>query len=168
MGYPNAVLIQVQFDPNVARRVPVRIRRELPRRLERAARRMGFVDGTQAVVRVIDDAAMTALHGQHMGKAKTTDVLAFPAGGDEEEVAGDGDVALCWDAVCRQARIPGPAGWLAEAVLLCVHGLAHLQGHDHGDRAEGRRMHRLERRGLQAARVPDSPRPYHPWSGGRS
>jgi probable rRNA maturation factor len=67
-----------------------------------------------------------------------------------------------WDAVERQARGSSSAARLDEATVLIVHGLAHLLGHDHSDRGEGRRMHRLEQRVLRALRVADPPRPYVP------
>lgn len=52
------------------------------------------------------------------------------------------------------------AAAIDEGTVLAVHGLCHLLGHDHGDRAEARAMHRSERRGLRAADTPDVPRPY--------
>jgi probable rRNA maturation factor len=75
---------------------------------------------------------------------------------------GLGDIVLDWDAVQRQARDGSPAALLDEATVLIVHGLAHLHGHDHRNRREGRAMHALERRVLRALRVPDPPRPYAP------
>lgn len=132
---------------------------------------MGVPPAVEPVIRIIDDAEMARLHGDHLGETKTTDVLAFPASEADGEgpggaATGAGDIALCWDAVERQAAGEGAGDRLGEAVLLCVHGLAHLLGHDHGTRGEGRRMHRLERRGLLAARVSDAPRPYAPWMAG--
>lgn len=61
------------------------------------------------------------------------------------------------------ALVPGGAearAALDEAVVLAVHGLCHLLGHDHGVAREARAMHRRERRGLAAAGAPDVPRPY--------
>ena len=62
----------------------------------------------------------------------------------------------------RLGKVPNlsAAAVLDEATVLAIHGLCHLLGHDHGERREGRAMHRRERRGLRAARVADIPRPY--------
>ncbi|MCA9637697.1 MAG: rRNA maturation RNAse YbeY, partial [Myxococcales bacterium] len=49
-----------------------------------------------------------------------------------------GDIVLSWPAVIRQARRRDLAGLLDEATVLAVHGLAHLLGHDHRERREGR------------------------------
>lgn len=131
----------------------------LARRLQRAAPRVGLSRWTpgEVNVRIVDDEEMRALHAEHMGDDKTTDVLAFPVP-DAPQLAG-GDIAINWHAVVRQAG-PGAAERLNEATILGVHGLAHLAGHDHVRPHEGRRMHAAERRGLAAVAVPDIARPY--------
>lgn len=146
--------------PAVGRRLPPAATRELGRRLRRAARRMGVpaADIATIVVSVVDDAEIHKLNKQHMGADKPTDVLSFPARGPESPPGvGLGDIVLSWDAVLRQA---GPRPPLDEATVLVIHGLAHLLGHDHTGRRDGRAMLRHERRGLSAARVADIPRPY--------
>lgn len=144
----------------VAARVPKPAVRELVRRLRRAARRMRVpaADLGGIAVHIVDDAEIKALNFKHMGEDRPTDVLSFPArteGGPPG--VGLGDIVLSWDAVVRQA-VGRPA--LDEATVLVVHGLAHLLGHDHTGRRDGRAMHRRERRGLSAAHVADIPRPY--------
>lgn len=109
-------------------------------------------------VRIVDDAEMSALHVRFMGEPGPTDVLSFPAGDPEAWLLGD--IALDWEAIARQAAGPHEAQRLHEATVLCVHGLAHLLGHDHATAEEGRRMHRLEARLLRQLGVPDVPRPY--------
>lgn len=137
--------------------------RVLARRVRRAARAMGcdraMIDGIE--LRIVDDAAMTVLKEQHLGQAEATDVLAFPAGDalPGEEGPALGEIVLNRDAVARQARAPGPAGWLDEATSLAIHGVAHLLGHDHGGRTEARRMLARERRGSRAVGLP-CVRPY--------
>lgn len=154
--------------------------RELSRRLRRAARRMGVpaADLTGISVHLVDDAEIQRLNLQHMGEDRPTDVLSFPARSpdappihpameddpedDDSEGQGPppvglGDIVLSWDAVRRQA---GARPSLDEATVLLIHGLAHLLGHDHTGRRDGRAMHRRERRGLSAAHVADIPRPY--------
>ena len=80
-------------------------------------------------VRIVDDAEMSALHVRFMGEPGPTDVLSFPAGDPEAWLLGD--IALDWEAIARQAAGPHEAQRLHEATVLCVHGLAHLLGHDH-------------------------------------
>ena len=156
-------------------RLPPADVRELGRRLRRAARRMGvpIADIASISVHIVADPEIQRLNAQHMGEDRPTDVLSFPARSpdgpprfldeDEDEDAGRGpaiglgDIVLSWDAVRRQADARPP---LDEATVLVIHGLAHLLGHDHTGRRDGRAMHRRERRGLAAARVADIPRPY--------
>lgn len=145
--------------PAVARRLPPAAIRELSRRLRRAARRMGVAAAELGgiSVHVVDDPEIQRLNLQHMGEDRPTDVLSFPASPEGPIGVGLGDIVLSWDAVVRQAGARPP---LDEATVLIVHGLAHLLGHDHTGRRDGRAMHRRERRGLSAAHVADIPRPY--------
>lgn len=95
------------------------------------ARRL-FERGTIAL-RIVDAAAMRQLNRRHRGVDAPTDVLSFPAGAGS--LRGHvGDIALCWDAVVRQARENGNAAE-AEAAAVVAHALLHLAGHTH-DTAE--------------------------------
>jgi len=140
-------------------------RRALERRVRRAARAMGCTrEQLQGLtLRVVDDPTMRVLKAEHFGLDEATDVLSFPAGeplpGEDPEEAPFGELVLNLDAVRRQAARPGPAGWLDEATQLLVHGLAHLLGHDHDQRARARRMLARERRGCRALGLPCD-RPY--------
>jgi probable rRNA maturation factor len=112
-------------------------------------------------LRLVDDAEMARLHETYMGESGPTDVLSFtPAEFGDAELLGD--IAIDWDAVERQASGPSPRARLDEATVLLVHGLAHLLGHDHRRRDEGRRMHRVEQRVLASLRVADPARVYDP------
>ncbi|MEZ4384314.1 MAG: rRNA maturation RNase YbeY [Nannocystaceae bacterium] len=150
------------------------LRRALADRLRRAGRRLGIADASLAsvAIHIVDDPAIARLNHRHMGKRGPTDVLSFPSG-DAEFVAleGDdegegapapalGDIVLAWPAIVRQAGRIDAEGLIAEATVLAIHGLAHLLGHDHAARREGRAMHRVELRALAAAGVADIPRPY--------
>jgi probable rRNA maturation factor len=147
----------------VRARVSPRLLALLERRTRRAARRVG-IDADQLRwlgLRIVDDAEMAELHQTYMGEAGPTDVLSFrPVDGLGSGSLGD--IVIDWDAVVRQARGWSSAALLDEATVLIVHGLAHLIGHDHAERGEGRRMHRVERRVLRALQVADPPRPYVP------
>jgi probable rRNA maturation factor len=56
-----------------------------------------------------------------------------------------GDIAICAPVVAREARARGVSRD-AHYAHLTVHGVLHLQGHDHQRRAEAERMERLEAR----------------------
>lgn len=155
-----------RLDPKLLARLAVRVRRA-------AARFHVEPDALPTLgLRIVDDAEMAKLHLEFMGEAGPTDVLSFEPNQAEPGAVVDpelglggfglGDIVLDWDAVERQARDRSPAALLDEATVLIVHGLAHLHGHDHRDRREGRAMHGVERRVLRALRVPDPPRPYAP------
>ncbi len=152
--------IAVDVAPGLAHGPSSEACRTLGRRVRRAALRMGYLPKTlpEIGVRVVDDRAIAKMHQQFMGESGPTDVLSFPAEGTP------GDIVLSWDAVRRQARDSGSAALLDEATVLCVHGLAHLLGHDHRSRAQGRKMHNVERHALKAVGVQDIVRPYAPSS----
>jgi probable rRNA maturation factor len=127
-------------------------------------------------VHIVDDAEIQRLNLQHMGEDRPTDVLSFPArsadgppafdrprrpdlerrGQGPQRSASATSSSAGTPSAARPARPPA----LDEATVLAIHGLAHLLGHDHAGRRDGRAMHRRERRGLSAARVADIPRPY--------
>lgn len=84
-------------------------------------------------VAFVDDAQMTVFHRDFLHRSMTTDVLSFPRaadGADEEDRDYRGDVIVCTDQAARQSRdleIP----YLAELVVLTLHGILHLLGYDH-------------------------------------
>lgn len=135
--------------------------RELGRRLEQAARRLGVFARPVAPVtlKIVDLRQMSQLHLQWMGLPGPTDVLSIPAFDPREDTRG-GDIALCWPWIQRQARVGPAQNPLHEATVLAVHGLLHLWGYDHAARFAARDMHRMERRLLRSLGVPDLPRPY--------
>lgn len=125
----------------------------LGRRVERWVRRLAprlGLDPGEIRVRLVDPERMLELGRTHLGKTSATDVLAFP---DE---AHGGDLAICWEVVCTQC----PHAPVDELARLCIHGLCHLAGYDHGEAAEARAMLRRERSLLRSLGVVDVPRPY--------
>ena len=160
--------VRVHLSDRLRGRVDPGLLDHLARRIRRAARRMGVGDEAlaQLGVRVVDDEEMAALHQAFLAEARPTDVLSFNAAelpGEDSRGRGSlGDIVIDWQAVERQALGSTPAALLDEATVLAIHGLAHLLGHDHRNRHEGRRMHRLERRVLRGLRVADRARPYAP------
>ena len=160
----------INIDPHVRRRVSPRVLTGLGQRARRAGGAFAIEPSRWATLglRIVDDAEMTVLHQRYMNESGPTDVLSFGPQLEVEDLADPlahmslGDIVLDWDAIVRQAR-----GWterarLDEATVLLVHGLAHLLGHDHRNRSEGRSMARAEAKVLRRLGVPDQPRPYAP------
>ena len=96
-------------------------------------------------LRIVAAAEARRLNRQFRGKDYATNVLTFVYDGD----ALAGDVVLCAPVVAREAKEQGKpiaAHW----AHLVVHGLLHLQGHDHEKPREAGRMEGRERRILAA------------------
>jgi len=106
-------------------------------------------------LRLVDEEEGRALNATYRGKDYATNVLTFPY---EAGPPLEGDIALCAAVVAAEARAqgkPDDAHW----AHLVVHGMLHLQGHDHEDDAEARRMEALETQILGDLGYPD---PYLP------
>jgi len=109
----------------------------------------------ELVVRVVDEAEMTALNRRYRGKDGPTNVLAFPYGG-MDGIPGDllGDVVICAPVVAAEAARqdkPSAAHW----AHLVVHGVLHLLGYDHHAQADAARMERRESALLTGLGFPD-------------
>jgi probable rRNA maturation factor len=95
-------------------------------------------------VRICPASVSRELNRTYRGKDAPTNVLSFPA---DVELPGDeaplGDLAICWDVVCREAAEQEKS---VEAHLahLTVHGLLHLLGHDHEAVDEAVAMEQIE------------------------
>lgn len=90
------------------------------------------------------DREVKRLNARHRGRNKPTNVLTFDGG----------DIVLALGVVRREARDAGlrPAHHLAHLV---VHGALHLDGHDHHNAGETRRMEMAEARLLHGIGVPN-------------
>lgn len=103
-----------------------------------------------------DDDQLQQLNAQFRDIDAPTDVLSF--GADEEEALWQsdvrylGDIAVSVPYATRQAQRRGHAP-IAELVLLVVHGVLHLLGHDHADSAEKARMWQAQRAILKQLHV---------------
>ena len=69
-----------------------------------------------------------------------------------------GDIAICAPVAAREARARGVSRE-AHYAHLVIHGMLHLQGFDHENERDARRMERLERRILARFGYAD---PYDP------
>jgi probable rRNA maturation factor len=133
--------------------------------LERVLGALGLPAAELSVL-VCDDAFMQPLNLEWRGVDAPTDVLSFP---QEELAVGDGeledaeeadaaprllgDVVISAETAARQAQELGH-DLRTELVVLAVHGVLHLLGHDHeGDEEMAGRMAAEERRLLAAVGI---------------
>jgi probable rRNA maturation factor len=89
---------------------------------------------TEVTIAFIDDDAMTELNQKFRKKAKTTDVLTFPADDSYNEPSATGrplgDIVISVDQARRQA-IEEKHSLATEIRYLVVHGVLHALGYDH-------------------------------------
>jgi probable rRNA maturation factor len=104
-------------------------------------------------VRVVDAEEGRALNRDFRGKDYATNVLTFVYSEPAAPIA-EGDIVLCAPVVQAEAQAQGKALRDHYAHLL-VHGVLHLQGHDHQDDASAAMMESLERAILGRMRIPD-------------
>jgi probable rRNA maturation factor len=112
--------------------------------------RAALAAGGAGTVVLSSDRAVKRLNLRHRNRNKPTNVLTF------EPMRGfsGGDIVLALGTVRREAHAQGrrPAHHLAHLV---VHGCLHLQGHDHYEAGDARRMEMEEARILHRIGVPN-------------
>lgn len=99
---------------------------------------------SEVTLRLVDETESRELNRQYRNKDKPTNVLSFPF----EAPAGitvplAGDLVICAPVVAREAaeqHKTSEAHW----AHMVIHGLLHLQGHDHMDDDEAEVMETLE------------------------
>lgn len=93
----------------------------------------------------IDDQYMTELHIKWMDEPGSTDVLSFPM--DMPETPGEavtlGDIVISPVVAAAQAKAQGHS-IEHEIYILATHGLLHIIGYDHADKAEEKIMFDLQ------------------------
>ena len=96
-------------------------------------------------VSFVDDDYMTELHIKWMDEPGTTDVLSFPM--DMPETPGEavtlGDIVISPVVAAEQAAQQGHS-IEHEIFILATHGLLHILGYDHADKAEEKTMFELQ------------------------
>jgi probable rRNA maturation factor len=96
-------------------------------------------------VSFVDDDYMTELHIKWMAEPGTTDVLSFPL--DMPETPGEavtlGDIVISPVVAAEQAGQQGHS-IEHEIYILATHGLLHILGYDHADKAEEKVMFDLQ------------------------
>ena len=94
--------------------------------------------GAKAItLRIVGSGEGRRLNREYRKKAYATNVLSFHSG----------DVVLCHPVIVREARAQGKSV-RAHYAHLVVHGVLHLRGHAHDDKASARRMEAREIRVL--------------------
>lgn len=119
--------------------VPRFSRREIAaftRRVLLALEKMDRLDEeiTEVSIALVDDDAMTELNKRFRHKAKTTDVLTFPADDSYNEPSAKGrplgDIVISLDQARRQAS-DEKHSLATEVRYLVLHGILHALGYDH-------------------------------------
>ena len=103
-------------------------------------------------MRIVGAAEARILNHRYRGRDSATNVLSFPYGFARGVVHGD--IVLCAPVIAREALAQGKT-LEAHFAHLTVHGLLHLQGHEHAGRREAARMESLEKRLLAKLGYPD-------------
>ena len=121
---------------------------------ERIIRRVAEAAGLGATVVLSSDRAVKHLNARHRGRNKPTNVLTFDA-----TPYSPGEIVLAAGVVAREARAAGKRVGDHLAHLI-AHGALHLEGHDHAEAGEARRMEMAEARILGRLGLPN------PWKRG--
>ena len=100
--------------------------------------------GTSAgiTLRLVGTREARLLNLNYRGRDYATNVLTFIYSGPSPLA---GDIAICAPVVAREAHVRGISRE-AHYAHLTVHGVLHLQGHNHARAADAKRMERLETR----------------------
>ena len=101
----------------------------------------GVLTGSDLTIVVSDDETLQRLNLEFMGIDAPTDVLSFPADFVDPDTKRRylGDVVISLPRAQAQAPENGQSVQ-DELLLLAVHGILHLLGHDHGEPEEKERM----------------------------
>ena len=147
MSHRIAIVIE---EPNwrETRALPARIKQAAARALRHVAKDRR----TEALtILLTGDARLKALNLTFLRKDKSTNVLSFPAKGDDGYL---GDIAIAFGVAAAEARDAGKT--LADhAAHLTVHGVLHLLGYDHETVRDARAMEPLETAILAELGIPD-------------
>lgn len=109
----------------------------------RAAWQHPLRDG-EVVLRITDEAESRHLNLDYRGKDSPTNVLSFPFDPPPAVDQGHvGDLVVCAPLVAQEAREQGKSADAHWAHMI-VHGMLHLQGHDHATDQQAMAMEALE------------------------
>ncbi|MEP7314729.1 MAG: rRNA maturation RNase YbeY [Pseudomonadota bacterium] len=102
--------------------------------------------GSELAVQVVPSSEIRRLNHKYRGKDQPTNVLSFPTTAPNAASARPrplGDLVICPAVLRREAREQGKS-LRAHWAHLVVHGVLHLDGYDHEDDRDARRMERRE------------------------
>jgi probable rRNA maturation factor len=101
-------------------------------------------EAAELVIRVVDEAEITALNRAYRGKDGPTNVLSFPSELPAEvDSTLLGDIIICAPVVARECVLQDKAPE-AHWAHLVIHGVLHLLGFDHQTEGEAARMEATE------------------------
>lgn len=125
--------------------------------LQFAAQKLKLADATEMSVTLMNNPAIKKINAQYRGVDRATDVLSFAAeeSGTESPIIMDpelaaelptnlGDLFISVDKVAEQAKFLGHSPE-RELGFLLVHGFLHLNGYDHEQPADEKKMFALQR-----------------------
>lgn len=125
--------------------------------LQFAAKKLNLADNTEMSVTLMNNPAIKKVNAQYRGVDRATDVLSFAAeeSGDESPIIMDpelaaelptnlGDLFISVDKVAEQAKFLGHSPE-RELGFLAVHGFLHLNGYDHEQPDDEKKMFALQR-----------------------
>ena len=136
--------MQIQWSRQPGCRIPAGARAPV----EAAARALPPA-GLHVQVVLAGDELLQRLNQEFRHRDRPTDVLSFRYDGAAAAGTDPGaEIYVSLPRAVAQAREYGRTR-AQEFVLLVLHGLLHVQGHDHHRRAAARRMHAAERAALR-------------------
>jgi probable rRNA maturation factor len=144
-------MILVQIDEHVSSPIEERL---VEKAAQAALDQQMAEDGDLTVV-LTDDAQLQALNLEYLGIDAPTDVLSFPADFQDPDTNQRyyGDILISIPRAQEQAQAASHP-IQDEILLLIVHGVLHLLGHDHAEQAEKQRMWAAQAEILGSLRAP--------------
>jgi probable rRNA maturation factor len=106
----------------------------------------------EITIRIVGIAEGRRLNRRYRGEDHATNVLSFPYALARGLVQGD--IILCAPVIAREARSQGKP-LESHFAHMTVHGMLHLQGHDHLRPRAAERMEALEKKVLTKLGYPD-------------
>ncbi len=121
-------------------------------------RRYSSVENPTLTLVVTDETQIQQYNRDYRGIDHPTDVLSFESIPDQDFPGIDdnylGDVVIAYPVAEKQAETRGHTA-MQELVLLSVHGVLHLLGHDHDTAENKKQMWQLQREILTELELPE-------------
>lgn len=101
-------------------------------------------------IKVVDKTRVQALNKRYGGKDEPTDVLSFNYAEDGTSAEKQADVVISYQHVASQAK-EAKTSQSTELALLILHGVLHILGYDHQNRAQISSVNELQAKLMQKA-----------------